>query len=177
MENIMVKPLALSLPYPTAVGIEKNLKHASRLSFLYAGKHGELNATLQYVYQYFYFNEFGEWEIAKTLMGIAVAEMRHLELLGELILALGQSPVFAECLPYRCDFYSSSCVSYSTNAEKMLLDDISGEMLAVSDYERAIKDISDQRVQAILTRIKLDEELHVKALRDALSKINSKRKQ
>ncbi len=170
----MVKPVALSLPYPSVEGIEKNLKYASYLSFLYAGKHGELNTVLQYVYQYFYFNAFGQKEIAKTLMGIAVSEMRHMEILGELILALGQNPVFAECLPYRCNFYSSSSVSYSTNAEKMLLDDLSNEMLAVSEYDKVTNKILDKRVQAILTRIKLDEELHVKALEDALLKINVK---
>lgn len=168
----MVKPIALSLPYPSADNIEKNLKYASILSLLYAGKHGELNATLQYVYQYFYFNEFKEKEIAENLMGIAVAEMHHIEILGKLILALGQNPVYAECLPYRCNFYSSSSVSYSTNAEKMLLDDITGEMLAVSEYDRAVNEILDQRVQAILVRIKLDEELHIKVLREALLKIN-----
>ncbi len=171
----MVKPIALSLPYPSVENIEKNLKTASRISILYAGKHGELNATLQYVYQYFYFNEFKEKEIAQTLMGIAVSEMRHIEMLGELILALGQSPVYAECLPYRCNFYSSSSVSYSTNAEKMLMDDIAGEMLAVNDYDKAVNEILDQQVQAILLRIKLDEELHIKVLKDALSKINRAR--
>ena len=170
----MVKPIALSLPYPTGEGVEKNLLTASKLSILYAGKHGELNATLQYVYQSFFFNKFKEDEIASTLMGIAVAEMEHLEILGELILELGQSPVYAECLPYRCNFYSSSNVSYCTNAEKMLLDDIAGEMLAVSDYEKAISDIDDEKVQAILLRIKLDEELHIKVLKDALSKVSKK---
>ena len=167
----MVKPIALSLPYPTIDGVEKNLLTASKLSVIYAGKHGELNAILQYVYQSFFFNKFKKEEIASTLMGIAVAEMEHLEILGELILSLGQSPVYAECLPYRCNFYSSSNVSYSTNAEKMLLDDIAGEMLAVGDYEKAISEIEDEKVQAILVRIKLDEELHIKVLKDALLKV------
>ena len=51
----MKKPLSVDIPYPIIEDIEINKNSVTRLSFLYAGKHGELNAILQYTYHYFYF--------------------------------------------------------------------------------------------------------------------------
>ena len=165
-----MKPLVVNLDYPSLDGIKEDKKLAYELSCAYAGKHGELNAILQYLYHYFYFNRLGEGEMAQTLMGIGLAEMHHLEILGQLILSLGIDPIFASFPPFRAEYYSSIFLSYSKSARKMLLDDISGEMVAISEYEQLINKIKDEQVQAILLRIKLDEELHAKVLKEYMQK-------
>jgi bacterioferritin len=109
-------------------------------------------------------------------MGIAFSEMHHLEILGEVLLQAGIEPIYAEYLPFGCNFYKSDVVSYSKTAGKMLLDDISGELVAIDSYEKAILSIANEEVKAVLTRIKLDEELHVKVLKERLEKYCEKEK-
>ena len=172
----MKKPLSINLPYPTVEGEISDKNSVSKLSFLYAGKHGELNAILQYTYHYFYFKRLNDEETAEIIIGIAFSEMHHLEILGEVLLQAGIEPIYAEYLPFGCNFYKSDVVSYSKTAGKMLLDDISGELVAIDSYEKAILSIANEEVKAVLTRIKLDEELHVKVLKERLEKYCEKEK-
>ncbi len=162
----MPKPIKIDLPYPSLNGITTDLKTASMLSPVYAGGHGELTATLQYIYHYFNFiKEFDE-KTAETLMGIAIAEMEHIEILGNLLVKLGVDPVFTHFPPYKTDFYCTRAVSYSKTPVKMLLDDISAEMVAISDYRKIIQCIDNERVSEVIARIILDEELHLTVLKD-----------
>ncbi len=173
----MRKPLSINLPYPTAEQVKIDKSLAQRISFLYAGKHGELNAILQYTYHYFYFKRLEDEKTADILMGIAFSEMHHLEILGSILLKAGIDPIYAGYLPFGCNFYKTDCVSYSKTVEKMLLDDISGELVAIDSYEKAILSITDEKIKAVLTRIKLDEELHVKALKERLEYYSKNRKE
>lgn len=169
----MPKPIKLDLPYPSLECVEKDYKTAMIIAPAYASGHSELNSILQYTYHFFNFNGIGEKESAKTLMGIAVAEMEHLEILGTLLYKLGADPIYTRIPPYRLDYYQTSNVSYSKLPVKMLLDNISGEMLAVKDYQKMVESINNEQVSAVLTRIILDEELHIKVLKDLLTKYTS----
>ncbi len=168
-----MKSIAVDLPYPVPGNICKNLKVARALSVPYAGFHGELNAILQYVYHAFYFKTRGDGKTAQLLLGIAITEMEHLEMLGELILRLGGDPVYAAGTPFECTFYSASAVSYSKTPQKMLLDDISGELIASREYENLAKRICNEDIGALLTRIKMDEDLHALVLKDRLKELES----
>ncbi len=164
----MNKPIALELPYPEPNNLCRDLVSARALSAAYAGGHGELTSILQYAYHHFWFENSGDEKTASVLVGIAVAEMRHLDILGKTLLALGVDPVFTRFPPYKCDFYSSSFVNYSKTAKKMLLDDVAGELKAINDYREILSVINNEDVAAIVSRIILDEELHVKALKERL---------
>lgn len=166
----MVRPIIVDLPYPSLEGIEKDFASAKIIASAYAGLHSELSAILQYVYHHYFFDECGNSETADTLIGISIAEMRHLEVLGALLLKLGMDPIFTRNPPYRFDYYNTSCISYSKTTHKMLLDDISGEMVAIKGYEQMLDCLKNERVQAVISRIILDEELHVKALKEQLNK-------
>ncbi len=162
----MPKPIKIDLPYPSLCGITQDLKTARIISPAYAGTHSELTATLQYIYHYFNFvKEFDE-KTAQTLMGIAVAEMEHIEILGNVLVKLGVDPIFTHFPPCKTDYYSTRAVSYSKTPVKMLLDDISGELVAISEYRKIIDCIDNERVSEIISRIILDEELHVTVLKD-----------
>lgn len=171
----MIKVIAVDLPYPSAEDIEKEQRSARLVAQAYATLNGELNAVMQYVYHYFNFKISGDNETANLMMGIAIAEMEHLEKLGELLIRLGADPVFTALPPYKTDFYSTRGVSYSKLPVKMLLDDIAGELEGIDIYEKIVERLSDdengERVGAIIRRIIIDEELHVKVLKDALKKI------
>lgn len=173
----MKKPLSVSLPYVTVENITPDKNTIKRLSFLYAGKHGELNAILQYVYQYFYFMKFNEKETADVLMAIALSKMERVERLGALLLNLGIDPICAGYLPFRCDFYRTDSVFYNKNIEKMLLDDISNALVTIDTYKTAIDEIPFDEIKSLLIKIKLDEELHVKILKDRLSFHSQKRRE
>ena len=167
----MDKPIALNLPYPELKSLCRDNFSARVISPAYAGGHGELTSVLQYVYHGFWFENEGDAKTASVLLGISVAEMRHLDLIGKTLLALGVDPVFARFPPYKCDFYSSTFVNYSKNPKKMLLDDIAGELKAINDYKEMQSVLKNEEVSALISRIVLDEELHVKVLKERLFEV------
>ena len=169
----MVKPLVVDIPYPSTDCIKENRRAAYIISPSYAGYEGELNAILSYNYHSLYFESFGMKEYAETLTAISVAEMRHLDIIGGLIIKLGADPVYTLRAFDKCDFYNASNVSSSNIPVKMLLDDISGEITAINAYKEMEKKLSDD-VAAIIARIRLDEELHVKALKSLMEKLSSR---
>ena len=163
-------PLIVDLPYPSLNNVKKNLRFARLISPLYASAHGELNAILGYSYYATNFENYFSEETAKILKRIAVAEMEHLEILANLLTKLGQDPVYGYYSPLGFEYYQTSSLSYSKTPQKMLLDAISGEMIAINDYLETANKIEEENVSAILIRIRLDEELHVKILKELLEK-------
>lgn len=165
----MKKTIKLDLPYPSIEHLEEDYKSARIISSAYAGMHSELGAVLQYVYHAFYFEKAGDEQTADILDGIAIAEMRHLEILGATLLKLGADPVFTACPPFKNNFYNTSKIAYSKTRQKMLLDDLSGEIYASENYGKMLEELTNEQVAAIIARIKLDEELHIKVLKERLS--------
>ena len=167
----MERPLIVDIPYPGTEGITEDVRTARIIAPAYASSHSELGAILQYIYHHFYFDKLGEEEIATTLIEISVAEMKHLDILGETLLKLGVDPVFTKNPPYKTDFFSASSISYAKTAKKMLLDDIAGEMMAIREYNLMLEELENEKISAIIKRIVLDEELHLLALKKCLKKI------
>ena len=82
------RPIMADLPYPPLQVKERNRAYADLLSVDYCGSVSEMSAITQYI------NNENRLSIemcgtAKTLLGIAMAEMIHLQKLGELICLLG----------------------------------------------------------------------------------------
>lgn len=166
-----MKPLMVDLPYPSTEGIEKDPYSVMIIKEFFSGLHGELTAILQYVYHSFYFEKSGDTITAELLESISVAEMKHVKILGKLILDLGCDPWYGALNGFSRAFYDTSKVAYSKTCEKMLLDDISAEMMAIKGYDRGICALKNERVSAVIARIRLDEELHVSALKERLSEL------
>ena len=83
--------------------MENHLQIIRALSPAYAGRDGELTATLQYVYQSILLDGCGKQEEAKKLLHIAVEEMRHLEEIGGILermqyIQYGAIPNFVETM-------------------------------------------------------------------------------
>ena len=152
----------IDLPYPEVRVEEKNPYYADLLSQDYAGSVSETTAVMQYSYQHF--DKFKEnKEFAKIIEEIAEVEMKHLELLGEIIKLLGKEPVYKTCESERgdCVFWTGDNVFYKTDLKDMLNADINSEKNAIKNYEHHKMLINDKYIKEMLSRIILDEKRHV----------------
>lgn len=164
-----VKPIMMELPYPPTRVQEQNYSYALILSNDYCGSVSEMTAITQYIN-----NEnrlFCErCPIAQTILGIAMAEMIHLQKLGELIFLLGGSVDFAaKQANGRQKLWTASYLNLQENARQMLLTDIESEKAAINQYKAHIKMINDKYVNAVLIRIIQDEEYHILMLQALLN--------
>ena len=153
-----MKPLICDLPYPSVETLSKDVRSGQIISFAYATLRGELTATLQYTYHHFYMGQTDK-DDAQTLMSIGIAEMKHIEILGEAMLKLGVSPKYMQC-PNTQTYYNA----------KMLMDDVQGEMNAIADYQKMLFILKNEQVEALIQRIILDEQLHLETLKNMLKK-------
>lgn len=167
-----MKPIICDLPYPSTDNLQKDVLSGQIISFAYATQQGELQATLQYVFHHYYLDNDG----GEILMGIALAEMNHVEILGKAMLQLGVTPLYIQ-YPNSKRYYDTSTVSQSTSPSKMLMDDIEGELNAITDYKKMLNVLKNEQVSAIIQRIILDEQLHLETLKKLLQKYNGNTKQ
>ena len=165
--------LQVDLPYPTIQGIGKDLQSAKIISPAYADRGSEMTAILQYVFQSIVLSGKNLKEYADTLDRIAIAEMRHLDILGSLLFELGVLPVYSSRPPRKFDFYSTAAVSYATDPQKMIMDDIMGETQAILSYEEMVRELQNESVAAIIERIILNEKLHLETLKAMLREIDA----
>ena len=166
-----VKPIMIELPYPPIQVKEKNPTYANLLSIDYCGSVSELSAITQYIN-----NEnrlSGEkCSLAKTILGIAMAEMIHLQKLGELIFLLGGCLDFtAKTQNGRPKMWTPQYLTIPEKPREMLIADIESEKEAIHQYKMHMGMICDNFVNAVLARIVRDEEYHIiilQALMDEL---------
>lgn len=167
-----ISPIMVALPYPSLQVRKQNPSYAELLHIDYCGAVSELSAITQYIN-----NEnrlsYEKCPIAKTLLGIAMAEMMHLQKLGELICLLGGKLDFsARHRDGRQYMWSPQYLTIPENARKMLLADIESEKAAIRQYQMHIKAIQDDCVNAVLARIIKDEEYHIMLLQSLLQEIS-----
>ncbi len=160
-----VKPIMADLPYPPNQVRGKNCAYAELLKVDYCGAVSEMSAITQYIN-----NEnrlsLERCSIARTLLGIAMAEMMHLQKLGELIVLLGGTVDFtAKSRNGRPVMWTPEYLVLPEQMKKMLLAGIESEKEAIRQYEMHMKMIKDDCVNAVLERIVKDEEYHIMLLR------------
>ena len=159
-----VKPIIMDLPYPPIQVTCRNQSYAGLLSADYCGSVSELSAITQYINNE---NRLSceKCSLAKTLLGIALAEMMHLQKLGELIVLLGGNISFTARQPNsRPKMWTPECLTLADNAKKMLLVNIESEKAAINQYMMHMKMIKDDCINAVLARIIKDEEYHIMIL-------------
>lgn len=113
-----------------------------------------MTAINQYIYHHFVINNK---EISEMLEKVAIVEMHHLEMLAELIIKLGDNPIYYSQNNYWDGYY----VNYGYNIFDQLNSDLDSELKAIQIYQRQIEIIKDPYIQEILQRIVLDEQVHV----------------
>ena len=86
------------IPYPKIEVETKNYSYANLLRKAYASETSEDTAIHLYLYQSLILQEKYK-DISNILKKISVVEMKHLEILGKLVLLLGVKPVYSS--PYK----------------------------------------------------------------------------
>ena len=159
-----VSPLMLPFPYPPARVQEQNQFYANLLTMDYCGSVSELTAITQYI-QGESCMHCEHCTQAQTLIGIAMAEMIHLQKLSELIILLGGSINFA--VPTRNgrpQMWTPEYVKMTGTMSGIISSNIEAERAAISQYEQHMRMIEDNCVNAVLARIVQDEEYHIMLL-------------
>lgn len=156
-----VKPLMLEVPYPPIQVRERNQAYANLLSMDYCGAVSEMSAITQYIN-----NEnrmtSEKCSLAQTILGIAMAEMIHLQKLGELIFLLGGSIDYTAKMQNGCSqMWTPQFITIPGNPREMLIADIESEKDAIHQYKMHMGMIRDNCVNAVLARIIKDEEYHI----------------
>lgn len=160
-----VSPLMLPFSYPQIKVHEQNQFYANLLTVDYCGSVSELSAVTQYIHGESCMS--GSYcEEARVLLGIAVAEMMHLQKLGELILLLGGHLDYS--VPTRSgkpQVWTPNYLNFAGNLSGILSANIEAEKAAIDQYEQHMRRIEDGCVNAVLARIVQDEEYHIMLLR------------
>lgn len=164
-------PMTVDIPFPSLDDITPDRRTAEIISPAYAASGSELTAVLQYVYHSLHFEDGDMDDIAKIYHSIFVAEMYHLDLIGDMLIRLGVDPIFVGMPPHKFNYFSSSYVSYSKTPKQMLLDDINGEMKAIELYRSMVAKLGECTVSSVISRIIMDEELHLKTLKEIYAHI------
>lgn len=153
--------------YPPITVTEPNLQYAALLSGDFASVCSELTAVMQYNYQ--------KWILARqnsrlghALEQIAMVEMQHLDMLGQLIVLLGGTPQYLALQKNRPAYWNGRMIFADTTLPAMLTRDIRNEEFTIENYRNQIKIIEDPCITAVLERIILDEEKHIQIFQSFL---------
>ena len=150
----------IDLPYPEVTVDRPNHQWARLVSGIYAGKGSETTAIAQYTAHRYYTAQYPAAFTAYKY--ITIVETIHLELLGNLVLALGFKPLFASFETNR--YWTGQYPDYQFDLRRIIEADIAGERGAIAHYQRLIGQIPDESIQALFRRIILDEERHIEVL-------------
>lgn len=161
----MQENTSLFLPYPKLSGEITN-SELNNLYDLYAGRFSELTSITTYIYQAVITQ--GR-DISETLHRISITEMKHLELLANAIMFFGGDPVFAG----KYNYFSCSYTNYCKDIREFLITDIQWELSAQKDYKNFALKTQNASLAELLTRLSMDEELHVCSLTRAYVSIFS----
>lgn len=142
------------IPYPEYKVLNKNIKFANMLRENFAGGDGELSAITQYIYEHIITNE----ELSSILLSIAIEEMKHLNIVGELVTQYGGRPIYAN---YQGELWNADNVKYDIYDLKDLMKyNIKSEELAIEGYKKAMNVTNNITVKKLLDRIIYDEKIH-----------------
>lgn len=165
-----MKPLSADIPFPSTENLLPDATSGKIISFAFATQKGELTAILQYVYHSLHFAPVS-FEESQTLVAIALSEMHHLRVLGATMLKLCVNPRYVQYPNSDC-YFNTSFVAQSTSPQKMIMEDIHGELNAIAEYKKMLFVLKNEDVAAIIQRIIIDEELHLETLKNMLKKLN-----
>lgn len=170
MTSMNMDNFKVNLPYPPIKVESKNSKYANLILQNYSGMVSEFTAVTQYIYHEIYaFHD--NTEVSLTIKGIAMIEMMHLQMLGEIVTLLGCSPKYGINRKGKFLDWTPKFIDYGKTLPAMILDDIVAEEKAIDQYIQTLALIDDKYIKAIIERIIMDEELHLKLFSNLYEKL------
>ena len=165
--NCKIKLLCESPEAYPEIRVERpNPYYARLLSAAYSGQESELAAILTYSYGALVSRGKCPKELYETLECISSVEMRHMEMLGKLIVLLGGDARYI--MPNGRASINTAALPYACAPERIIRNSIAGEEGAIRLYRELIRNIGDECIRAVLRRIILDEEQHIKIFKEML---------
>ncbi len=165
MENscntMEVRPAIMQMSYPAIRVSGKNPRYAEILKIDCCGAVSELSAVTQYVHSQILLSN-RNCEAAKIILSIAMAEMIHLQKLGQLIELLGgylDYKVMKNQRSTAC--WTTEWLSLQREPSKMIQEGIASEKSAIMQYQKHMQLIKDPYVRNVIARIIKDEEYHI----------------
>lgn len=163
--------LVINEPYPSINGLKENLSLAYKIKKSYSSKHSEFSCISKYLFQELALDENLK-EIKHALNAIAMVEMKHFQILGEILVKLGLSPTFTYINKLDNETYwQSDLVDYNLDLMELLKNNIKDEEIAIKNYKDIIKYANDEIIADIINRIILDEEHHIKIFKSILKNL------
>ena len=163
-----VRPAVMDLPYPPIRVRERNPVYVDLIGVSYCGMISEMSAVMQYINNESRVAASG-CAMGKTLLGMAIAEMTHMQMLGGLIGLLGANVCYtsrqAGAQPW---MWSPQCLTLPERVDEMLRADLERELAVIDQYSMHIRMIKDDYVNDVLKRIVQDEQYHVMLLRSMM---------
>ncbi len=125
----------------------------------------ELTAINQYIVHAEMCESWGYGKLKKSVHALAITEMKHAERLIERILFLEGTPIVSELRK----------ISIGPDVPQQLGKDLALEMTALANYNRAVKEATDEGDNAtkeMLEAILKDEDGHVNKIEEKLEQIS-----
>ncbi|SFQ94713.1 ferritin-like domain-containing protein [Desulfoscipio geothermicus] len=160
---------ALPTLYPEIRVQRPNRYYAELLLEDYAGQVSEMTAINQYFYHHVVFKEKYA-DLAALEECISIIEMWHLEMLAETILLLGVDPRIRTLTGNQTVYWNANYVYYGNSVCDRLAADIAAEKSAIVQYRKHRDLINDPYIDAILERIIMDEQHHLRLFTEAMDK-------
>lgn len=158
--------------YPEIIVSEINLTYAHILSQNLFAQKGEMTAVNQYIYQSWHiFEENCGISLSDFFQNLAKVEMRHMNFLGQMICCLGLNPCCYAMIGAHPKPWNGTYLSYGINLKELVQHNLASEKLTIQNYRKAITQIDDRKINAVLERICLDEEIHVELFEQLLTRI------
>ena len=152
------------VPYPQIPKLYQNKRYANLIYESFAGKEGELTAVNQYIYEHIDFK--GKEDISKILLEVAIEEMHHLDILGEILVNLGEKPFFKDS---NQKDWSANNVQYKIKDIKEAMKiNISSEETAIREYRQLMRYTNNMYLRRVYERIILDETTHLEIFKRIL---------
>ncbi len=154
--------------------LAKNSKEATVLLGALLSHHGPLQRIVKYIYQYFVFWLNKDSDSAKTVLNIALDKMDHVKKIEKLIFNLGCYKEIVCAFPVNFSGYKD--LEYGSLRSKMITNDLTDEMVSISEYEKILKSVKNEGAKAVIEGVLKDERKHAKILKEIINeKIGQKR--
>lgn len=159
--NMNINKIAVAAPgsYPPIQVIGPNRKYADMILQDIAAAKGEMTTVYQYFYQNWCLEEIDP-DLALLLNRIAQVEIKHLDLLGRLVVLLGANPVCLSRPGNRNSAWNGNMINYHHGEKFLLSYNIRLEQSTLNNYIAQARMIKDPYICDLLNRIAQDEELH-----------------
>lgn len=171
IENNYINGIKITLDSPYISIENSGLKETSvaLLQIAFAGNISELSAINTYIYQYLSTsNQYKE--ISKAIEKIAITEMKHLDIIGKLLINSNVTPYYGFINnKNNLELWNGAFVNYEKNIIKLLKNNIHDEIYSINLYKKIIELENNENIENIFNRIIEDEENHVRIFKSILN--------